>query len=240
VKIVFLLLFYFSALTVVIGQEKETVFGFSFKPVISGSLINEGLAERNEAGLRVQIPKLFGYSAGMNIRHSFTKRFSIESGIHFVQRNYSFDIDDRNYNIFTQRSFRVVGYQVPVLALIYVQLTRQIFMDVSFGITADLYPSDVAILDDDLLAEMRRRNWVSPALEANLGWEWRSKNAGTIYLGATYHRPFGDIYYVVFEYDGDVNDPLNQEILSDMYFDGNYLTLDFRYFFKPVRKKAVN
>jgi hypothetical protein len=218
-----------------IAQEKQTQFGLSVKPMISGSLLNEGLAERNESGLQTEIPKLFGYSAGMCIRHGFTRRFSIESGIHFVQRNYSFNIQDANYNRNTERPFRVVGYQVPVLALVYVQLTKQVYMDVAFGFSADLFPSDVAILESDLLAEMRRRSWVQGALEANLGWEWRSKESGIFYLGATYHRPFGDIFYVVFEYDGAPEDPLNQEILTDMYFDGNFLTLDFRYFF-PIKK----
>lgn len=221
------------------GQEGETSFGLSVKPMISGSLLNEGLANKSEKGLLVEIPKEFGYSAGMCIRHGFSKRFSIESGIHFVQRNYSFNITDRNYNRAAQYPFRMVGYQVPVLALVYVQLTRQILMDVAFGLSVDMYPSDLAIIEDNLLAEMRRRGWVFPALEANIGWEWRTEKAGTFYLGATYHRPFGDIYYVVFEFDGDPSDPLNQEILTDMYFDGNYLTVDLRYFFKPTRKKAT-
>ncbi len=209
--------------------------------MISGSLINEGIPAGTENGISFELTKKFGFSAGMVIRHDFSKMFSVESGISFVQRNQNFYVSDAARAYEFNQEFGTVGYEIPLLALVYIQLSDQVFMNTSFGMSFDLYPSDVAVFSDDdrVVVEGRRAGWILPALSANIGWEWRTKEKGSFYLGGTYHRSFGDTYEFYGEYDFDKSDTAS--IVTPMYLttNGNYLTLDFRYFFHedPEKKK---
>ena len=79
------------------------------------------------------------------------------------------------------------------------------------------------------------------SLIANLGFEYRTRKSGYFYLGASYHNTFGDIADVFVSYK-ELNS--NQHVvLIEPYpsVNGNYLSLDLRYYFNPEpRKKSAN
>lgn len=216
------------------AQTGLTTFGITFKPMIAGSLINEGEETLREGSVEFSTPKLFGYNAGMVVRHNFTKLFALESGISFTQRNFDLIVKDASKDYTFSKQFGIVGYEIPVQGLVYVQLSKQIFMDVSFGFVADLYPSDVAVIDAEynrVIMEGRRKEWIQGSLIANIGWEFRTKKSGAFYFGGTYHRSFSDSYGFLMEYDYEPDNLNSQSTKLLQIINGNYLTLDFRYFF---------
>ncbi|MGB0403959.1 MAG: hypothetical protein ACPGEG_07675 [Salibacteraceae bacterium] len=215
------------------AQKSVTTFGLSFKPMIAGSLLNEGDPLSIENNIEYRTDKAYGYSAGMVIRYGFTDLLSIETGLGYTQRNFDMSVLDITNNYEFQQTFGVVSYEVPIQGLVYIQLSKQIFMDAAFGVVFDMFPSDVAVFADDgrLVMEGRRKSWLQGALTANLGWEWRTKSKGAIYLGATYHRTFGDAYGFLMEYDYDPSNINSKSTTMINTVNGNYLTIDLRYFF---------
>ena len=222
------------------AQERVLTFGIQYKPMIPISLIESTTVESVNDGVKFTNDQKFGYAAGFLIRKGITDKFSIETGISYVKRNYSLSIDSLNGNYSTGDDFGIVGYEIPVVGLVYIQLSREVYMNVSMGGTFDVYPSDVSNANEikagDWLHVADRRNWLQISALANIGWEYRTKESGIFYLGASYHRPFDFAYlskYGVFKSVGVSRVSHNQEL------GGNYLTLDFRYFFHedPEKRK---
>lgn len=224
------------------SQERVTTFGVQLKPMIGGSLINESDPIQKENDIEFAYNKLFGFSGGMVIRRGFTKMFSLETGLSFVQRNFKMSVFDTKQDYLFEQDFGVVGYEVPVLGLVYIQLSKQVFMNTSFGFAFDLYPSDVAVFEKEnrIIMEGKRNSWIQSALTANIGWEWRTQKNGSFYIGGTYHRSFTDAYGFLASYDYDPTNAASQETVALVKVNGNYLTIDLRYFFHedPEKRKT--
>ena len=216
------------------GQERVTTFGIQIKPIIPSSLFNTGeqLLDQNNVFFSVK-PKL-GYSFGMVIRKGLTKTLSLESGINYLKRGYSLSIEDKDLNFTDQSNFNLINYEIPISLLVFVKLSREIFMNVSGGVSMDVYPSDLFTFSEDFQNDVIVRSWIQTSLIANLGWEYRTEESGYFYIGASYHRPFSSIAKEIVWYNRKGRDerPIFELI-------GNYVTIDFRYFFHedPEKKK---
>jgi len=169
--------------------------------------------------------------------------WSFETGINFVQRNFSLTIHHPRLQESMVMNYRFIGYEIPIQGMVYVKLGNHLYMNASGGLSFDMYPSNVESFDNsrvdtvafDFYQKTVRNGWLQFALLANYGFEWRTKSKGHYYLGVSYHRPFKDIgaTFTIAEID---RDPARME----HFIKGDYLTLDLRYFFheKPERKKA--
>jgi len=244
---------FFSLITIicfhnrVFGQERVVTAGFQYKPLFSSKFFKTGPQELIwNAKYYDTIPQLIyqdsaffkispesGYCIGMVIRAGLSDTWSLETGINFVRRNYQLDMSDSTGSESTD--FSLVSYQIPVQALVFIQLSDQVFMDVSMGVAADFYPSDIATYGDRFIHSSARLSWLSASLLANIGWEYRTTESGYFYLGASYNRPFNSIMRSFFKRPTTDYGP-------EEYIDlkGNYLTVDLRYFFHsdPVKRKS--
>ena len=246
--LLFLLLFSVSTFNnLVFGQERVVTAGFQFKPLFSSKFFNTGPQELSwEAKYYDTIPQLIyqdsaffkispesGYCLGMVIRAGLSETWSLETGINFVRRNYQLDMSDSTGSEST--NFKLVSYQIPFQALVFIQLSDEVFMDVSMGVAADFYPSDIATYGDRFIHSSSRLSWLSSSLLANIGWEYRTPESGYFYLGASYNRPFNNIMRSFFK--RPTNDYGPEEYID---LKGNYLTVDLRYFFHsdPVKRKS--
>ena len=223
--IVFLLLFPISFFA--LSQQEITTFGLQFKPIISSEIINTGPQESQEGAIGFKIEPDGGYSFGMVVRRGFTKQLSIETGINFTRRNYNLQITNDTLNFVENSDFGYVIYEIPIVGLVYVQLGENAYLNGAFGTSLNFLPSDWDSFDTYFLHFSQRRSWIAPSLLANLSFEYRTYDKGYFYLGFSYHRPFNNITTAGVLYRED-----NLE-LEKTFFDisGNYLTLDFRYFF---------
>jgi hypothetical protein len=161
-----------------------------------------------------------------------------------VRRNYFVEAKDLDFNLESSMSFAFVGYEVPILGLIYVQLGERLWMNAAAGVSVDFYPSNVFKLvsdsQDSIIYDFEqhtfRKRWVSMGVLANYGFEYRTKDKGYFYIGASYHRPFDAIAVTEATYYRS-----NKPVTVENDLSGIYLTLDLRYFFHedPDKKKKL-
>jgi len=223
----------FLSCLVGVAQEKVTTFGIQLKPIIPLGFIDGGVQEKKVANINFELEPKFGLAFGMVIRKGLTKNLSLESGINLVRRNYDLSIKDLDSSFTSQSSFRVVNYEIPVSGLVYVQLGRNTFMNVSGGFSFDMYPTPLFVgIDKEFSNAINRKSWIQLSLIANVGWEYRTQKSGYLYFGASFHRPFSALLnsYVTYQ----AFDRSDQTVFS---LSGNYLTLDFRYFFHEDKEK---
>ncbi len=226
------------------AQENVTTLGIQFKPMVPSKFFGTGAQSASSENLTVINDPEFGMNLGMVVRRGLTKNWSLETGITFIQRNYKLSFFHPLLNETTEMNYRFIGYEVPLQAMVYVRLSEQLYMNASAGGSIDVYPTDIESFADDRRDTLRfdfyqntfRRNWVQFSVLANYGFEWRTKEDGYFYLGASFHRPFTEIATTVAQLQ------INTDPTTVSYnLNGSYLTFDFRYFFHedPERRKKV-
>jgi len=219
-----------------VAQRGEYTFmtaGLHVRPIIPSDLLRTASVEvsgtpgtANEY-LQLTVNQRTGYSFGMIVRQNFTKRFAIESGINFVRRNFGIEVLDKDSGITDNQTFGLSGYEIPLVALVFIRLGDQLYMNTSMGASLDFGARSVAngTTRFDHYTAIRKTN---AAAIANVGFEWRTKENGSIYLGATYHQPFGPIADTQINY-------FRTSLYSDARIvtplAGTYLTIDLRYYF---------
>ncbi len=244
------------------AQEKENTqiltAGVEFRPIFPVDFLKTGKQLVSNDDFSISVSPKFSFSAGMVIRYGFHKRFALETGLNFVQRNYDLTIQRDSiagapgrtgYN--SKTDFTIIGYEHPIKLLVFVQLSERIYMNAAAGFQLTFFPSDIFTSDENSSGTDQHFKHSSLRLGfdgkpgndgfihggaiANLGFEYRTKKIGFFYLGATYHVPFADVYSSKFGYFEDGYASAAQEVR----LNGSYLTFDIRYFFhsKPLVSK---
>lgn len=224
-----LLVLYCSISFFATAQKKGTTFGFQVKPIIPINYFDAGPQNLADSVVDISVNPKMGLSFGVLIRQQISKSIAIESGISSVRRNFDLSATGLTHNTSDKSDFGFVSYQVPIQALVYIQLSEQIFMNTTAGIGLDMYPSSVKSLGENykLSSISYRQHWIHYSLLANIGFEYRTGKNGTFYLGGSFNRPFNPIaesfYY--YNYEGSKQSELSH------FLNGSYLTLDLRFFF---------
>lgn len=232
------ILIFLALFTAVSGfaQKRVLTVGIQFRPIIPITFINSDKQDHVGDGFEYSVRPKFGYSAGVNIRYGLTDRVSIETGLGFVQRNYGLNMRTDVHEVDT--SFGIIGYELPIMALVFIPLSKRFYMNASAGIQLSAYPSNVRTGDTAFVSFSSRTSMINGGGIANLGWEYRTEKSGYIYLGATYHLPFKYIYNTAVRLDHQLDESFELGKLN-----GSYLTLDVRYLFPefplPERRKRA-
>ncbi len=221
------------------SQSGVTTFGIQVKPVIPLDFFDPSITVEREH-LTGTIELTGGYAFGMNVRVGLSNTISLETGISQINRNYRFDLVNDTSGYAEGSTFRYIGYEIPIVALVYIRLGERAWMNAALGFSLDLYPSDV---QKDILegrVYVFRNNWAQFGALANLGVEYRTERSGYFYLGGSFHRPFGEMAFADLTYYGPSFFPYTMRTP----LDGSYLTLDLRYYFhedpekRKVKRKA--
>jgi hypothetical protein len=216
--------------------DGSPIAGFEFRPIIPSGLFRTGPINSSMGATNFTISQQFGFVAGMVVDARIYKNLEMESGISFTQRNYNLTISNGDFS--GTSSFRIIGYEIPLSALVSIPLTESFRMNNALGLALDAFPSDIATEGSYYVQEGARIHTIIPAFIANTGIKYTSYQSGAIYLGASYHLPFSNIYYNSAEYLGS-----DQPTLLT-YLRGNYFTVDIKYFFPfhktPPRYKKKN
>jgi len=232
-KKIFIFIFLFSNVLLASAQRQTTTVGIQVKPIFPVNFVNTGAESVVQNNVKFDLTLSSGFSAGMLIRHDFSKLVAVEGGINYVKRKYELNITDRSFE--GTSFFRIVGYEIPTSLLVYAQLGEKTFMNASLGHSLDMFASDVHSYDYYFTERSFRNNLVASSVLANLGFEYRTERSGNFYIGASYHRPFAFIYTTAIDYNANGK---NEEVSTNVL--GNYLTMDIRYFFfdDPKKKNA--
>jgi hypothetical protein len=228
----FFLLFNFLCAFIVRAQQRVTTVGIQIKPIFPVSFLGTGTQTEVQNKVHFDLTLKSGFSGGMFIRRGITDLIAVEGGINYVKRTYNFKISEGSYS--ASSGFRIIGYEIPVSALVYIRLGEQLFMNASMGVSADMYASNVEAFDEDGYYHVLtvRRSVFQPALISNVGWEWRTPKSGSFYTGASFHRPFNYEFVSRVDYK---RTPVSETLYNSV--SGSYLTLDLRYFFHEDAQK---
>ncbi len=178
-----------------------------------------------------------GFGFGGILRIKLTDLWNIETGINYTRRNYSIRIDDLQTPFNDNTEVRLVGYEIPLKALIYVQLGEKIFVNVAMGGSVDFFASDISSLQRTYnFRAFKRGSFVKGAVIGSLGAEYRTEESGYFYIGSSFHQTLGDIMITEVNYYRE-EDPGQPAFVGRQrgVLDGAYFSVDFRYFF-PVQK----
>lgn len=218
------------------AQPRTTALGLTYRPIFPVNFLGTGPDESVVNGVDIKTGLTTGFSGGMIIRRGLTDLLSMEFGINYTKRTYGVDITDSGYA--ASSPYRIIGYELPVSLLAFIQLGENMYMNASLGAGLDAFASSVRVANEAFEQIAVKNHTVNPALNANLGWEYRTYQSGIIYVGATYHRPFTEIYTSIVNYRNN-----GKDISSRTQITGTYLTADLRYYFPyqkdPRKKKKV-
>jgi len=182
------------------------------------------------------------FRLGGNVRFDFSKRFSLQTGLYYVQRVYNVEIGiaDADHNGMTtrlaQQRLTYTGFEIPVMGLIYVQLGRNWFMNNLVGFSADFFPSSVQDTAQGYRIYGGRYSWIVPSVKVAIGFEARTNNAGYFYLGGQFHRPLIPIFEGLVQKQDQAGSSLwgSNSVSADV--SGTYFSIDFKYFLPPGKK----
>lgn len=217
------------------AQLGVTTFGVQVKPVIPFSFF-EPVSNLQREHLTSSLELTGGFAFGMTVRTGITKAISFEVGIDQITRRYDFAIANDTNGYAEAGKLRFVGYEVPITLLVYIRLGERTWMNNALGASVDFYPGDVKKELQYAQAYYFRRNWAQVGVVGNIGVEYRTERSGYFYLGATFHRPFGEMAKAdvtwLDRYTGYTPYRLST------YLSGSYLTVDLRYYFHEDPDKA--
>lgn len=222
-----ILTFYGSLL---FAQKGSTTLGIQYKPIFPFNFLGTGALTNVKNDVNFSTELVSGFSGGLIIRHAFTNLISVEGGINYVKRKYELKITDGDF--VGDSKFRIIGYEIPINFMMSTRVSENIYASASLGPSCDMFASSVQTYDEYFNHVSYRRQIFMPAINGNLGFEYRTEKSGTIYLGASYHRPFQYIYGDKVRYYNRGKD----ETIGN-FLVGNYLTIDLRYYFHDDKPK---
>ncbi|MEO9532949.1 MAG: hypothetical protein ABJG68_15455 [Crocinitomicaceae bacterium] len=219
------------------AQKGETLFGFKYKPIIPNRLIGMYDQEFNKGIFQSTVTQKVGHSFGGIIRVGLGDVFALETGITYTQRNFKLDYAVPDSGYVGEGNVRVVSYEMPISCLVFIRLSDEIYMNTALGAALTLFPSDVRTYEpidanERFQQEGAYRSKFQASMLANLGFEYRTKEKGTFYLGSSYHLPFAPIMTFAMSYEFDQN-----KIAAIDNIRGSYLTVDLRYYFPMAKEK---
>ena len=231
-KIIFILFFYFAFNAN--SQNSKTTFGIQYKPIIPAAYFNAANLSISSASYNFNLKPKYSNSFGMIIRRQINKTFSVESGLNYTQRNFKLSITNSAINLSDFTTFGMRSYELPLQFLTYVRASENWHLNIAFGISHNVLASDIFSYGEEknyfYFQNTYRKNGGYSALLANLGMEYRTESKGHYYFGASLHKAWKAIGRIYPEYDDKTN-IFNED--KEFFFDmlGNFVTIDFRYFF---------
>ena len=231
-KIIFILFFCFAFNAK--SQDSKTTFGIQYKPIIPSAYFNAANLSISSASYNFNLKPKYSNSFGMVIRRQINKTFSLESGLNYTQRNFKLSITNSAINLSDFTAFGMRSYELPLQLLTYVRASENWYLNIAFGISHNVLASDIFSYGEEknnfYFQNTYRKNGGYSSLLANLGMEYRTESKGYYYFGASLHRPWKAIGRIYPEYDDKTRNTLeDKEFYIEML--GNFVTIDFRYFF---------
>jgi len=236
-KLIFLLfisfIFSFSTFTQIGNQGRfPNYFGFQVRTIFPTKFIGEKELTIFNESFSTTITQKMGYSFGATVRAGLTDLIALETGINFTQRYFSLNMSHLDSNIVGQNQFGFIQYDIPINALIYIKFTDEFYMNASLGLALGYKPSSIGSITNAGglhqffnigLVDINKK--VGVDLNANLGFEYRTKKAGIYYIGGSARLPLSPIFGLVSQYRNG-----NYRLTAFGEVNGSYLSLDIKYF----------
>lgn len=212
-------------------NKPDNFFGIQVKPLIPISLVGDIAFDMSEEGFETTISPLLGYSYGGIVRIGITELLAIETGINYTRRNYKVTYSVPDSSLYAEDELGYVSFDIPLNFLVYIKLGKQIFMNVSIGASGNFNASNIRSLINPegehlFVFEGRRLGFFDFNANANVGFEYRSRDNGTIYLGLSGRVPFSPTLAIATEYRNGTSSTITYGNI-----EGSTFSLNLKYFF---------
>ncbi len=225
------------------AQKNVTTFGLMVRPGFPNQFLGASADEFNDSTIFYKINQNSGISFGALVRHGITNRLSLETGIIYTKRNYDMSITDSSFT--GKSNFSIIGYEIPLSALVFIQLDEKLWMDAGLGANLNIFPSDVTTYQDYFIQFSARKQKINGGVMGHLGVEYRTAKSGYFYFGLVYLRSLSTIYNTLVEYYPERDFDKLPAATGRTTLGGDYFGIDFKYFFhedpeKRVKRKKKN
>ncbi len=238
-SIILVTIFLFIAVISRSQQNVPSYFGIQVKPIFPTRFIGEPTLTLEEGEFSTTITQKTGFSFGGTVRAGITNLLALETGINFNQRHFDIDMSVVDSAVYAKNDLTFVSYDIPINGLVYVQLSDNIFMNASLGVALTFKPTHVGIVTNPggsfsftHTGLVNRKTGFD--LNANFGFEYRTKRSGFFYLGGSARVPFTPIFDLIAQYKYQ-----GYKVNTRGEVDGSFLTIDFKYFFPNIKNSGI-
>lgn len=228
--------FYLFSQTV--KEKVPSYFGIQIRPIFPTQFIGSPTLELEDSGFESTLTQRPGFSFGGTVRAGITELIAFETGINYTQRMFHLSSGVPDSNSMFRDTLTFIEYDIPLNGLVYIKLTDEIFMNTSLGGTITYKPSNVQLSNspggdhrythDGLLIRQ-----VGLDLNANVGFEYRTRKSGFFYLGGSARVPLAPLFLLHARY---ANQGYKVNVFGKV--DGSFLAIDFKYFFPNIKNKG--
>ena len=217
--------------------KAENFFGIQVKPLIPIGVVGDRAFDITEDGFTSTISPMLGYSYGGVVRVGMTELLAIETGLNYIRRNYRASYSVADSSLYAEDELGYVSFEMPVNFLVYIKLGKQMFMNVSIGASGNFNASNIKSQINPegkhiFIFEGRRTRYFDFNANADVGFEYRTQDNGTFYLGFSGRVPFSPTLAIATEYSYDTSEKVAYGVV-----EGSTFSLSLRYFFHNHRKK---
>jgi hypothetical protein len=220
-------------------ERFPSYFGVQVRTLFPTQFIGQSELTLGKNGFSTTLQQSIGYSFGATVRAGLTKLLAFETGINYTQREFNVSMEVPDSNIYATNQLTFISYDVPLNALVYIQMGKQIYMNASLGFALTFKPTDVGILTkpggSNLFYHtglvMRKAGF---DINANIGIEYRTKKSGFFYIGGSGRVPLAPLFQLIaqYKYQG-----IKTTVSGNV--DGSYLSIDVKYFFPNIRNRGI-
>ena len=223
-----------------LGDESKfpSYFGIYARAVFPSNAIGNAPITVSKNGFTSTITQNLGYSFGGTVRAGITKLISFETGINFTQRNFSIQMDLVDSSITGTNTMGFIQYDIPLNALIYIQLSKIWYANASIGMAVGFKPTNIGVINyPGGLHTITHTGYVKSKIgldiNGNFGVEYRTKKSGIFNLGGSVRIPLQPLFQYIAVY---TNQSYRTGAIADV--NGSYLSLDLKYFLPLKRGNA--
>lgn len=219
--------------------KPENFFGIQFRPLIPLGMVGDRPFTIRNDNFETKISPAFGYSYGGTVRVGLTELLSIETGINLSQRKFKAEYSVADSSLYADHTIGYFSFDVPANLLIYIKLGEKFYMNVAGGASLNYNPSNIRkvltpdeFAQDIFIFEGLRQRYFSFNANVEVGFEFRTYNAGIFYLGMYGRVPFGRVLEIATEYRYDTYSSVAYGEVKGATF-----ALSLKYFFHNTRIK---
>lgn len=228
--------------------KSESFFGLNYKPLIPFGVVGDAPIDLQTENLKATVSSKLGYSFGALVRSRITDLIALETGLLYTQRNYKSDIALADSNLYAKGEFGIVNFDLPVNALVFIQLGQNLYANAMLGGSLNFNPSDVRdtinmgngphqfiFAGSRYTKDKSKNGYLSFAINAAVGFELRTRKEGTFYMGVASKIPVSPTLEVGTAYRQTEQ---GYVIGEEGVLTGATFSLDFKYFFHNVENKG--
>lgn len=210
--------------------KSENYFGLQIKTILPNRLVGDQTFVLNENDFETTITPLVGHSYGGVVRIGLTKLLAVETGINYIRRNYRVSYNLKNIDLRSKDEVGYVSYDIPINMLVYIKLSKHIYMNVGIGISTNFNASNISSEINPqgthlFKIEGGRFDYFDFNTNANLGFEFRTLNNGIFYLGMSGRVPFSPTFEVASAYRNGTYKTVTKGTV-----EGSAFSLSLKYF----------